>query len=192
MVWRSGMPVKATDLRIDRSIHQDHGRPAAGEQRAQHRRNFSLQIAARIECFCSLDIDQRALAHHLRRSELRLQTSPTAARVTQRGSGSRLESLHRGQQKLRRKSHPQRKGGQQLHAVARVVPGVRPPRRQKDRHRPIGHRVGIKSNGKPQQQRPLKGLPARCRSRPTRCPAGSVSAAHCPTPPRPHPSQRPS
>ena len=158
------------------------------QQRAQDRRNLLFEGAARFDVLCAFDVGQRMLAQHLSMRSAATRAKSAAAATWHQVA---LEFAYMQQARIAPRSQAQCEGGQHLHSVARVVPGVRPPHGKKDRHRTVRHGVRVEGNRQPQQQRPAEMRGAASMSQAQRgAEHAEAQACGCPTIRRRRPSRR--
>ena len=113
------------DLRIGGSIHEDDGVGMGGEVGAQDGRYLAVDGSAGVDIFCALHVDQGTFAEHAVGVEGDGGEEDGGDEVKRSGlvcaRAEKIESEVGG------KAEAEREGGKQFHAVAEVVPGVRPP-----------------------------------------------------------------
>src|SRR5579862_969572 len=144
---------KGHEVGVDRRFHQDEPFRSRGKQFAKNGRNLLLERPARFDVLYSFDISEGLLRDDF-------PGIPNGECANQPGSIAnplRLELPKDGEYEVRYEPKTKRKGRQQFHAVACVVPGVRPPLRNEDGNRPVGNGISVEGHWKPEEQCPEKG-----------------------------------
>ena len=121
------------DLWIRGCVHEDDGVGVGGEPRAEDGRNLAVDGAASMNVLCAFDVDQGTLAEHSTSVEGDGGEEDCGDEVKRAGLvGARSEEV---ESEVCGEAEAESEGGKQLHAVAEVVPGVRPPDGHEDGNR---------------------------------------------------------
>ncbi len=140
------------EIRIDRGLHQHQTAGTCGEQCAKQGRNLLFERTARVDVLGAFNVGERFFGGDFPG----IPDGESDKESSSIPGPSRLEFLHGNENKLRNEAEAESEGGQQFHAVARVVPGVRPPLGNEDGHRAVGDGVGVERHGQPEKQGPEK------------------------------------
>ncbi len=144
------------EIGIDRGLHEHLAAGTRGEQLAQDRRNLLLKWAAGFHVLDAFNEREGLFGSDL-------PVIPDRQENEKNSGGScpcGFELTHCANDELRNEAEAKRKGRQQFHSIACVVPGVWPPEGDEDGHGAEGNGIGVKGRGNPKQQRPVESATA--------------------------------
>jgi len=140
---------EGNDLRINGCVHEDDGVGMGDEVGAQDGRDLAVDGLAGVDVFGAFDVDEGALAEHAEGVDSDGGEKNGGDEV--KGSGlvdARAEEVEDG---VRGEAEAEGEGGEELHSVAEVVPGVGPPDGHEDGDRSPGYGVGVEGDGQEEQ-----------------------------------------